>query len=159
MTLTLTLTTSLADQIRNTARWNQYTAAKNRLASNQNSSTGILNLLARRINTKVQQRVAENTSTDSRTLELLSKHESSQVRSAVAQNKNTLRSTVDSLAGDLSSDVRYAMAEDAGTSTTLLETLAGDDNPYVQERAKRTQSRLQAEKTLLITQINSQTDR
>ncbi len=127
-------------------RWNMFTAAKNRLASDLKSAPGVLDRLARTLNAQVQQRVAENTSTGRETLELLSHHESSDVRSAVAQNHSTCSSTLDSLSHDASSDVRYAMAEDTRTSTMHLQSLATDENPYVQDRAKRTQSRLAAEK-------------
>lgn len=131
-------------------QWNMFTAAKNRLATSLGNKPGVLDRLARRVDTPVQQRVAENRTTNSETLEFLSQHDSSDVRSAVAQNDNTLRSTVDSLAGDASCDVRFAMAENPGTSPVLLERLADDENPYVQDRAKRTQARLQAEETLLV---------
>lgn len=136
------------DEIGIAPRWNLFTAAKNRLASSQETKPGILNCLARRVNTSVQRRVAENRATDSETLELLAQHESADVRAAVAQNDNTLRSTVLSLAADVSCDVRYAMAENAWTVSTLLEILAGDENPYVQERAKQTQARLKVEESL-----------
>jgi len=126
-------------------RWNLYTAAKNRLASGLHNKPGVLDRLARKVNKPVQQRVAENRTTTSDTLELLAQHESSEIRSAVAQNENSLRSTVDALADDESCDVRYAMAENPGTSPALLDKLAEDENPFVQNRAKRTQARLRAE--------------
>lgn len=139
-------------KIRICPRWNLFTAAKNRLASSLGKETGVLDRLARRVNKAVQQRVAENRTTSSETLEFLSRHELSDIRSAVAQNDNSLRSTVTALAGDASSDVRFAMAENPWTSVALLEGLAEDDNPYVQDRAKRTQARLKAEETLLADQ-------
>lgn len=136
-------------------RWNMFTAARNRLASSVDSSPAVLKRLAGRVNTSVQQRVAENNRTDSETLELLAQHESSAVRSAVAQNENSLRSTVASLASDTSCDVRFAIAEDPRTSTALLGKLAEDENPYVQNRARRTQAVLKAENTLLADQGRS----
>lgn len=138
-----------SDEIHIAAPWNSFTAAKNRLASSLNTNPGVLGRLARKLNTSIQQRVAENRSTDSEALDFLAKHESNDVRSAVAQNENTPPSTAESLAGDLSCDVRYAMAENARTNKTLLGALAEDENPYVQERARRTQARLSAEDTLL----------
>jgi len=129
--------------------WNMYTAAKNRLASNQDSTSGVLFRLACKKNFSVQQRVAENSSSDSQTLDLLAQHQSANVRSAVAQNENTSELTMNSLAADLSADVRYAMAENPLTDEILLETLAGDENPYVQDRARRSQARLRAEETFL----------
>ena len=133
-------------------RWNMFTAAKNRLASGLGNKPGVLDRLARRVNLPVQQRVAENRTTNSETLEFLSRHNSSDIRSAVAQNDNTLRSTLDSLVSDASCGVRFAMAEAPWTSAVLLERLAEDENPYVQDRARRTQARLKAEETLLADQ-------
>lgn len=137
------------DKIRIYPQWNMFTAAKNRLASSSGNKPGVLDRLARKTNTSVQQRVAENSTTSSETLDFLSRHDSSDIRSAVAQNDNSLRSTVDELVGDASSDVRFAMAENPWTSILLLERLAEDENPYVQDRAIRTQARLRAEETLL----------
>lgn len=136
-------------------RWNMFTAAKNRLASSLIIRLGALELLARKGSISVQQRVAENRTTNSETLELLSRHDSSDIRSAVAQNDNSLRSTVDSLADDTNCDVRFAMAENPWTSAVLLERLAEDDNPYVQNRALRTQARLKAQETFLADQASA----
>lgn len=136
------------DKIQIVPLWNMFTAAKNRLASGMGTKPAILRRLGRTVNASVQQRIAENRTTESATLELLSHHESADVRAAVAQNDNTSRATVDSLSGDASSDVRYAMAANARTSTALLETLSTDENPYVQDRAQRTQARLKLEPKL-----------
>lgn len=134
------------DKIGKSRRWNMFTAAKNRLASSLDSTTGVLNRLARRGETSVQQRVAENRSTDSETLDLLAQHQSADVRSAVAQNVNTRESTTHTLAADVNADVRYAMAENPLTSTELLETLAEDENPFVQHRTRQTQALLKNQK-------------
>ncbi|MBX9668358.1 MAG: hypothetical protein K2X93_12100 [Candidatus Obscuribacterales bacterium] len=137
------------DQSRIYPRWNMFTAAKNRLASGLNNKAGVLDRLARSLNKSVQQRVAENRTTNSDTLDFLSQHESSDIRAAVAQNDNSLRSTVEALAGDASDDVRFAMAENPWTNPALLQQLAADENPFVQNRAMRTQALLRAEETLL----------
>lgn len=129
--------------------WNLYTAAKNRLASGLNTKTGVLALLAKRGNAAVQERVAENCSTDCNTLDILSQHESSNVRSAVAQNASANMVTMDTLSVDSDCDVRYAMAENPWTSTKLLAVLAEDENPYVQNRARKTQDRLKAQEVVL----------
>jgi len=147
MTPALVLKT-IIDDMRIVPRWNMFTAAKHRLASSLGTKPRLLAQLARKINIAVQQRIAENCSTNSATLELLALHASTDVRASVAQNESTKRSTVNRLATDVSSDVRYAMADNAHTSTKLLLALADDENPYVQDRAKRTQARLQAEETL-----------
>lgn len=131
------------------AKWNLFTAAKNRLASGLNTNIGVLAVLARRVNITVQQRVAENSSTDCDTLNLLSQHECSNVRSAVAQNASTNITTMDFLSIDADCDVRYAMAENPWTSTRLLSVLAEDENPYVQNRARKTQDRLKAQEVVL----------
>lgn len=151
MTPELAATTRIG-KIRIWPRWNTFTAAKDRLASSLINKPGVLDRLGRKLNTSVQLRVAENRTTNFETLDYLSLHDSSDIRSAVAQNDNTLRSTVDALADDVSSDVRFAMAENPWTSTALLQRLAEDENPFVQNRAQRTQARLKAEETLLADQ-------
>lgn len=138
------------EKIRMSPIWNMYTAAKNRLASSLVNKPNVLNSLARRANESVQLRVAENRTTSPETLKLLSKHESSNVRSGVAQNENSPRSTAELLAVDANCDVRFAMAENPRTSTSILKQLSRDENPYVQDRAKRTIARLKAEETYLI---------
>ena len=122
--------------------WNLFTAAKKSLASSSNTKANVLTNLAIRGNKAVQERVAENTSTDSLTLEWLAKHEDSVVRSAVAQNDSTPSATASRLSDDHHCDVRYAMAENPKTDEAILEKLTNDTNPYVQDRAKRTQARL-----------------
>jgi len=136
------------DKIGIAPRWNMFSAAKNRLASNLDSDPGVLHRLGRQGNASVQQRVAENRNTDSETLDLLAQHHSPDVRSAVAQNTNTPLSTALTLAADVSVDVRYAMAENPWTSIALLEILVEDENPYVQHRARRTRALLKAEEAL-----------
>lgn len=129
--------------------WNMFTAAKNRMASSLQSHPGLLDKLARRVNTLVQVRVAENGSTDAETLTRLSHHESSEVRAAVGQNANTAKAVSNSLSADGHCDVRYAMAENPKTSVTNLNALSEDENPYVQDRARRTQANLKAEATIV----------
>ncbi len=136
------LTKTIIDKVRSVPHWNMFTAAKNRLASNQNTKLSVLKLLSQKFNTPVQQRIAENRTTSSEILESLADHESADVRLAVAQNRNTSRSAVQTLAGDVNPDVRYAMAANPRTSTKILEILADDENAYVQDRAKQTQVRV-----------------
>lgn len=141
------LAKKIIDKVRYVPHWNMFTAAKNRLASNQNTKLSVLKQLSLKFNIPVQQRVAENSTTSSEILDSLADHESADVRLAVAQNANTFPSTIQTLAGDVNSDVRYAMAADPRTNTKLLETLADDENAYVQDRAKRTQVRIRDDQT------------
>lgn len=123
--------------------WNLYTAAKNRLASSLETGVRMLDRLGRTGSDAVQIRVAENEKSGPEILRFLSKLSNSEVRAAVAQNASTSPAIAEELAGDADADVRYAMAANAHTSPALLSILAQDDNPYVSNRAVRTQERLQ----------------
>lgn len=127
---------------------NMFLAAKRRLASNPLTQQSVLTSLAIRGSKSVQQRVAENSSTDTLTLDWLAKHADSEVRSAVAQNNSTTHATASTLSDDHHCDVRYAMAENPETNESILDKLTTDENPYVQDRAKRTQARLREQESL-----------
>jgi hypothetical protein len=94
--------------------------------------------------------VAENINATPETLTLLARHESSDIRAAVAQNGHSFPSTVNALSDDPDCDVRYAMAENPWMSKDVLEKLSSDENPFVQNRARRTQALIRAEENIAI---------
>jgi hypothetical protein len=126
-------------------RKNLFTAAKHLLASGACTSGSTLSRLGRLGSDSVRRLIAENPTTDEATLDHLSKDHDTDVRSAVADNPSTSAATTEQLAGDQSADVRYSMAESSKTPRDLLKRLAKDDNPYIQDRAERTQARIESD--------------
>jgi len=115
-----------------------FTQAKQRLASNPESSPEVLEKLSDKGNTDVTTRVAENSQATPTILEKLASHDSHEVRSAVTKNPNTPGEVLHILAQDEHPDVRFELAGNANTPVEILESLKNDENPYVVDRAQKT---------------------
>jgi chromosome condensin MukBEF complex kleisin-like MukF subunit len=112
------------------------------LAINPNTPPPVLDQLANDEATVLLERIAENPKTHHYTLARLANHADQQVRAAVAENANSSIKTIWRLARDTSVDVRLRVAESYYVPVTVLRVLAMDENPYVQQRAQKTITRI-----------------
>jgi len=123
----------------------QFKKAKQRLASNPDTSPETLDKLSKKDEPTIKERVAENPKTTSSTLKELSENDSAEVKLAVAENTNTPSESLETLAEDPNPDVRYRLAENPNTPREILESLKKDENPYVNVKAEES---LQATKSI-----------
>ncbi|MGH9552024.1 MAG: HEAT repeat domain-containing protein [Terriglobales bacterium] len=124
-------------------------------ASNPDTPTPVLELLAHRSEAFVLERVADNPNASFSTLAQLAKSQAPEVRAAIADNSRA-RDMLFVLATDISPDVRYRVAENPRTPSGLLKSLANDDNPYVASRAHSTILRRQGAAVRLIDSMNKE---
>ena len=106
-----------------------------RVAYNFNTSSSILELLAKDRDLEVRWRVACNSLTPTSSLELLAQDIDPSVRESVASNYHTPASILELLAQDNDARVRSAVAKNSNTPTSSLELLAQDIDPVVHQFA------------------------
>lgn len=122
------------------------------IASDPNTSAGVLEALARVCSSVVLECIAVNPSTTSAILEVISRHPEPTVRASLADNKNAPLSCLLRLATDEDLDVRFQLAESHHLPIEVLKVLSEDENPYVSWRAERTLDRvLQCQETAMVT--------
>ncbi len=112
------------------------------LATNPHTPAPILDCLASEDIVSLLERIAEHPKTRQATLARLATHENPRVRAAIAENPHIDKKTMWRLASDIHPDVRLRLAEGYFLPVSLLQKLAQDDNPYVQNRARKTLTRL-----------------
>lgn len=131
----------------------EFEEVQSRLAGNPETSSEVLNYLARVGKRCICERVASNPRCTEETLSLLSKHRDADVRAAVSENENCPFPVLSSLAKDENPDVRYRIAENANLSVSILEELSEDENPYVADRAASTLKRLRQGEVLEVSSV------
>jgi hypothetical protein len=115
------------------------------LAINPNTPSPVLEQLANDNSPSTLERIAENPRTGCATLARLAHHSNPGVRAAAAENANLSPRTAWRLAHDTSADVRMRLAENYFISLEVLRKLGNDNNPYVQNRARKTIDRVLAQ--------------
>jgi hypothetical protein len=92
--------------------------------------------------TATRHRLAENPSTDAETLLKLSQDTDPEVRLSAAEHLNLPYFALKRLVEDPCLDVRLGMAANPNLPISILEMLIKDENPYIQDRARRSIERL-----------------
>ena len=80
------------------------------------------------------EKIASNIDTPSSVLEILAKDESFSIRSKVAKNKNITKEILEILAKDESYFIRYEVAKNKNITKEILEILAKDESYLVREK-------------------------
>jgi len=101
------------------------------VASNPNTPTSALNILANDSNINVRATVAQHLNTPATTLNTMSKDSESYIRKMVASNPNTPTATLNILARDSEEFIRTAVVNNPNTPTTTLNILARDSKDIV----------------------------
>ena len=108
------------------------------LASNPQTSSEVLDFLAKVGDKRVCERVAGHPRCSEATMQSLLHHPEAEVRAELSENPCCPITVLYRLATDRHPDVRLRLAENPHLPISILNELSNDENPYVASRAETT---------------------
>ncbi len=116
----------------------EYMEVQLSLASNPQTSTEVLNFLAKVGDKRVCERIAGHPRCSEKTMQSLLHHPDAEVRAELSENPCCPITVLYRLATDSHPDVRFRLAENPHLPISILNELSNDENPYIAARAETT---------------------